>query len=262
MFNFLNFRQGRRYGEAPEIHVAIDDRLKDGPPVGSSCVGLTALYTVFAKREGIDLSVEALSFSNRTSRHVRNVIMNGSRKIVIENTTTHGFNDITDEREQIESSGEPNILIPLTYGVRSQLSLEKGKTKEAVRIAFDGLKHLPQSDLSYWNIVGVLSQTETQNPEHAILFAKTALRLRPTSFGYMILGEVYANSGKPSECIKALRKALELNPTDMRAMINLAGIHMQLGERLQAKELYDHARSLNPSKEYLNVIEDALEGNF
>jgi tetratricopeptide (TPR) repeat protein len=74
------------------------------------------------------------------------------------------------------------------------------------------------------------------------------VKARPDSAeAYNRLALVYVQSGKSSEAIQALRRALEIKPDFVVAQLNLARLQQQLGDNLAARESFQRVIKLDPT---------------
>lgn len=91
-------------------------------------------------------------------------------------------------------------------------------------------------------------ENQLNNLEQVERFFLSAIKLSPKqqAMCYSNLAETFRKKGNSEKAIKALKKAIEINPNFHVAKYNLANIFKALGDFNQAIELYDQAIKLEP----------------
>lgn len=97
-------------------------------------------------------------------------------------------------------------------------------------------------------ITSILSEITPEFQEETIAALKTARELSPTDpkLPYN-LGVLYRSMGKPDDAAAALMEAILLRPIDQSALLELADLEVERGNRDEAKKLYERVLQLSPS---------------
>jgi tetratricopeptide (TPR) repeat protein len=84
--------------------------------------------------------------------------------------------------------------------------------------------------------------------KEAIPFCEEAIRLDPYPPGssFRALGSAYNAVGRLEEALKAYEKALKVNPNDIFAHMNLAGLYIELGREEEARAEAREVLRLHP----------------
>jgi tetratricopeptide (TPR) repeat protein len=102
----------------------------------------------------------------------------------------------------------------------------------------------------------------TQIPEattRSISWLVKLAELRPQlTVAHYLLGANLAESGKKAEAIDALRRAVELDPSDLRSLTLLAELYAATGERVAAGEIVARALELGPDADSRATLESLL----
>jgi len=80
----------------------------------------------------------------------------------------------------------------------------------------------------------------------AIKALTTAVRLDPSSANHMYLGLALAASGEVKSGMQELAAALELDPNNARAHVNLGSVYLQNGQEFLAKGEFEKALQIDP----------------
>jgi tetratricopeptide (TPR) repeat protein len=84
--------------------------------------------------------------------------------------------------------------------------------------------------------------------KEAIPFYEEAIRMDPypPSSSFRVLGSAYNAVGRHEEALKAFEKALNVNPNDIFAHLNLAGFYIELGREEDARAEASEVLRLHP----------------
>jgi len=88
---------------------------------------------------------------------------------------------------------------------------------------------------------------QSKDPKSAIADLRSVLRDQPNSIGVMrTLARAHLANGEPELAEETMRRALEINPKDPAARLDLAGLLVQLGKPGQAKPVVDELVKQDP----------------
>ncbi len=88
---------------------------------------------------------------------------------------------------------------------------------------------------------------QSKDPKSAIADLRSVLRDQPNSIGVMrALARAHVANGEPELAEETMRRALEVNPRDTGARLDLTGLLVQLGKPAQAKPVVDELVKQDP----------------
>lgn len=130
----------------------------------------------------------------------------------------------------------------LLKGERYQL---EGKFSEAEEIYREILKRDPQNSIAYHHL-GIMALQGGQN-DLAGIFLKAASDLDPENVRFLIdLGTAYFSNQKLLEATRIYKKALELEPENFEALFNLGTVYLEREMFDEAIRYFDKAVVLMP----------------
>lgn len=129
LFNYLNRNGERQYHEpSSSLHKVLDNLEEKGQT--GSCLGATLLYSVLAKRNKLDISIE------HGNGHYRNCLKTKSGTIPIEHTNSEGFNRDSFSQWQFNSYSLDNLPVFSAMAVANECQLQ-GDFENAKERALD-----------------------------------------------------------------------------------------------------------------------------
>ncbi len=136
----------------------------------------------------------------------------------------------------------PYLGKPDTKGKQDTLRLSLNESKKAAAID-------PKFHLAYYNIG--LAYQELKNADSAIYFLNKVLELQPAHILTQgALGAVYGQlKGDYDKAMGYLLKAVQYNPKDDGALMNLGNCYGYKGDYAKAIETFERVKQLNPKKE-------------
>ncbi len=125
------------------------------------------------------------------------------------------------------------------------LFIQNGNTPGAQKLLSEVLAKNPR-DNDALVMRGNLS-LQSKDPKSAIADLRSVLRDQPNSIGVMrTLARAHLANGEPELAEETMRRALEVNPKDPGARLDLAGLLVQLGKPAQAKPVVDELVKQEP----------------
>jgi tetratricopeptide (TPR) repeat protein len=125
------------------------------------------------------------------------------------------------------------------------LLIQNGKTPDAQKLLAEVLTKNPR-DNDALVMRGNLA-LQSKDPKSAIADLRSVLRDQPNSIGVMrTLARAHLANGEPELAEETMRRALEVNPKDSGARLDLAGLLVQLGKPAQAKPVVDELVKQEP----------------
>jgi len=117
-----------------------------------------------------------------------------------------------------------------------------GRNEDALR-EFNRVAELDPTNASVHNQMGIIYARQSLW-DNAINEFKKAIQLHPSSTAYNSLGTAYFYAGRHAEAISMFEKAVEMDPTDLVLVGNLADEYRQAKLKEKAQEAYDRAIQL------------------
>ncbi len=125
--------------------------------------------------------------------------------------------------------------------------LKAGRAAAAEPILLKLIKSNP-NDADVNEGMGMLISMKGQ-PERALPYLEKAVRLKPSGMAWGNLGSAYGDLGRDDQAIFAFRKAVELEPANVAASYQLAGLYMKRGAFGEAAPLLDRVLKAKPAPE-------------
>jgi tetratricopeptide (TPR) repeat protein len=94
-----------------------------------------------------------------------------------------------------------------------------------------------------------LAEDCLNRPEAALEQLRRAVRVRPTAYGYSLMGMIYGKQQKYTEALSALRTALAINPREDMAYFYRGNVSAAMGDLGKAVEDFRRAVEINPDNE-------------
>ncbi len=94
-----------------------------------------------------------------------------------------------------------------------------------------------------------LAEDCLNRPEAALEKLRRAVRVRPTAYGYSLMGMIYGKQQKYAEALSALRTALAINPREDMAYFYRGNVSAATGDLGKAAEDFRRAVEINPDNE-------------
>ena len=161
------------------------------------------------------------------------------------------------------------------YQALERIYRQTGELEEAVKILQKLAKLRPRRQREYYHQIAELS-LKLYEDEQAVRYAALAVEKNPEDAeAHARLGEVYRKMQRLQAAAEEYRRAVQLDPKAHRHAMELARIHLELGERKRAEELYrevarkadDDSLVLKAARQAIELAEEAghlreLEGEF
>ena len=133
------------------------------------------------------------------------------------------------------------------YLVRAQVKIRDNDIRGALQDLNEANQRMPNSPLVYYYTA--IAQQKQNAPELALKAAEQAYLLDVTYLPtYLLLGQLYAETGNYEEANKALDIYLKYQEGDANAYLLLGKIHFNQGEYADAIRELDKAIALDPSR--------------
>ncbi len=128
---------------------------------------------------------------------------------------------------------------------RAFAALRRGDRADAIR-AFRRAASQPRADRARANLALLLSRQERH--AEALRYAESAVKVRRLkAHNHFALGRVALAAGKLSRAARALRRAEELRPGDLRTQLALVELELRQGKRAPARERLERLLSRTPA---------------
>ncbi len=107
------------------------------------------------------------------------------------------------------------------------------------------MEFYPNSHVAHNNL-GSLRFREGKE-EEAFQYYQDSLAIRPNGMAYYNLGQLYTERGQTGEALKAYHNALQFRPTDVKTLVNLGAMEIEVGDYASAIDHLSLARELDDS---------------
>ncbi len=165
--------------------------------------------------------------SSPSRRQIRNALLREDYREILQSRTSADLKEM-----------QAPTLVLLTSALQ-----QIGKTKEAIVVAREGLKHYPQDVYLNWLLGEELLKVHPPRTQEALRCFAIVVALRPTNANaYLNLGIGHLAADKDFEsAIVALKKALQLRPQLLVAKRNLAKAYLGLGRLKEKNQEFEAA---------------------
>jgi tetratricopeptide (TPR) repeat protein len=228
---------------------AIDAKIEGNDKIGN-CVALTSLYTILGLRHGLDVGVLA------SKTHVLNTLDDGNSSVLIENTSTKGFNESTELiKDKLFKSRKSISLVAM---VLSSLGGKKSKNEEldgAIKNYNKALEIDSESENIYCN--RAIAKIKLKDYTGAMQDCNKVLEIDP-EYGkaYAVRGEIKIYIDDYAGAIKDLNKAFEIDSEDADIYNNRGIAKKGCGDYAGAIQDLNKAFEIDPGNE---LIKNNLE---
>lgn len=138
-----------------------------------------------------------------------------------------------------------------TFVVVGGVFYDKGQSARAYEYLHEGLEVHPSSSTIIFQIVGILAGNSRE--DEALMLLETHAHKKVEDVEYFaLIGHIYANSGRSEFAVKALRKALQIDPNHASALADMAMCAEMEGDYTVALSFMERAStsiSITPIKQ-------------